>query len=105
LTKATRAVLAERGDMPMVLWLEAHGCAWDEGACGLAAAEGELGLLQWLRGCGCPWEARVRSLAVLNDHVACAEWAEANGRLPVCARGSPVQPALSLELTLLRTEE
>jgi hypothetical protein len=72
--------------MPMVLWLEAHGCAWDEGACALAAAEGELGLLQWLRANGCPWDARTRSLAVLNGHAACAEWAESQSLRHASAR-------------------
>jgi len=56
---------AQRGDLPMLQLLRAHGCPWDSRTCDAAARGGHCHILAWVRGQDppCPWSADICTAA------------------------------------------
>jgi hypothetical protein len=70
---------AERGDMQLLQWLRAHGCAWDGYTCSCAAHHGHLDVLMWATEQGCPWSDYTCDSAASGGHLHILQWARANG--------------------------
>ena len=45
------------GNLELVQWLRAEGCAWDWRTCHYAVQQSHMEMLRWARENGCPWIA------------------------------------------------
>ncbi len=70
------ALAAGSGNLELLQWLRANGCAWDEDTCAYAARHGRMHVLQWLRANGCMW-----------DSTTCAQAAQ-HGQLEVTTQNN-----------------
>jgi len=75
---------AQRGDMPMLQYLRAHGFHWDETVSAAMAWKGHQPVLEWARAQDppCPWDASTCSSAAGNGHLELLRWARAQS--PPC---------------------
>ena len=66
---------ARAGDLPMMIALQAAGCAFDATSCAAAASGGHVECLQWLRQQNCPWDTRTCKGAAGSGHLDCMQYA------------------------------
>ncbi len=53
--KGVTAAAAGSGNLELLQWLRANGCAWGDTTCATAAQHGHLHILKWARVNGCEW--------------------------------------------------
>jgi hypothetical protein len=73
------SLAARGGHLPVLQWLRANGCPWDESTCEEAAGGGHLAMLQWANANGCPWDVSTSTSAAAGGHLDVLQWANANG--------------------------
>jgi hypothetical protein len=68
---------AQRGDLPMLQYLRAHGFHWDGTVSAAMAWGGHQPLLEWARAQDppCPWDASTCETAAGNGHLELLQWA------------------------------
>lgn len=74
--------IAERGNLPLLEWLEARGVVADSSGANVAAAEGQLEVLEWLEKRQVLPTMLGANLAVASGCLPALEWMEARGILP-----------------------
>ena len=71
---------AEAGQLSVLQWLDARGCAWKKkSVCCVAADGGHLELLQWARAQGCPWDWHACKFAAEAGHLPVLQYLRSNG--------------------------
>ena len=71
--------MALNGNLELLQFLRAKGCAWDEDTCEFAAENDHLECLKYAHENGCPWNNRTCSEAAYNGHIECLKYAHENG--------------------------
>lgn len=69
---------AEGGQLDVLRWARANGCAWDERTCSWAAYAGHLDVVRWARANGCPLDKETCANAAEGGHLDVLQWARAN---------------------------
>jgi len=72
-------VAAGAGQLNVLRWAHARGCALSKSACTAAASGGHLNCLQWLHEHGCPWDEETCAQAAQRNHSDILRWAQAHG--------------------------
>ena len=54
---------AEGGQLEILQWLRANGCAWDSQTSWWAVSKGDVEVLRWARENGCPWAPHTKKYA------------------------------------------
>lgn len=67
-------VMAERGNLTMVKWLQAHGAQRSETAMERTAERGHLDVIQWMFRCKYPYHEHVMDSAAANNHLDVVKW-------------------------------
>ena len=72
---------AQNGEIVLLRWARANGCAWGPDTCEYAAGAGHLEILQWARTQvpPCPWNKDTYLRALIGGHLETLQWAHANG--------------------------
>ena len=71
--------MALNGNLELLQFLRAKGCAWDEDTCEFAAENDHLECLKYAHENGCPWNNRTCSEAAFYGHLECLKYAHENG--------------------------
>jgi hypothetical protein len=72
---ATMMGVADSNTLPVLQFLRAQGCPWDETLSRAAARRGNLEMLRWLQQHGCPWRAySILDEAASSGNVELTAW-------------------------------
>ncbi len=77
--KLVTASAAHSGNLELLQWLRANGCAWDADTCSNAARNGHLHVLKWARANGCEWSSYACACAAGAGRLDMLQWLHAEG--------------------------